>query len=482
MLISRRILALLALATAAGADVSLPAVFGEHMVLQRGRDVPVWGRAAPGERVEVEFAGQKREATADGQGRWCVHLEPLEAGGPHVLAVRGKNAIALRDVVVGEVWICSGQSNMAFTLSAARDAEKELAAADFPGIRLLTVPRRPVEEPQEDFGGRWAACSPKTARAFSAVGYFFGRDLHRELGVPVGLISTSFGGTPAEAWTSEEALRREPALKPLLKRWEQAVARERGDPEGKSRLSPHRPANLFNGMVAPLVPFAIRGAVWYQGESNAPRAVQYRTLFPAMIRDWRARWGQGDFPFYFVQLANFRAARAEPGESAWAELREAQWMTMKEVPKTGMAVIIDIGDAKDIHPKNKQDVGKRLAAWALSHDYGRDVPFSGPLFREMRRKGGRFHLFFDHADGGLVARGGGALKGFAVAGRDRKFHWVDAEIVGDQVVVKAGGIRHPVAVRYAWADNPECNLFNGAGFPASPFRTDDWPLSTEGKE
>lgn len=466
---------------AARADVTLPAIFGDGMVLQRGRAVRVWGHAKPYEGVVVEIAGQSVRARADAQGRWSLQLEALEAGGPHEMKVRGSNEIVFADVLVGEVWVCSGQSNMALQLARAGDAEKEVAAANHPELRLLNVPPRPMEEPQEDFKGRWAACTPQTARGFSAVAYFFGRELHQELEVPVGLINTSVGGTPAEAWTSVYALEQKRDLEPLLARWNKVVERERKEPTRRGRLSPHRPGNLFNGMVAPLVPYTIRGAIWYQGESNAGRAWQYRSLFPTLIWDWRARWRLGEFPFYFVQLANFKRPPDEPGESAWAELRDAQLLTLRTVQNTGMAVIIDIGDARDIHPRNKQDVGARLAAWALAKDYGRDVPFSGPIYRSMKRSGKRAVLTFDHVDGGLETSDGEPPKGFAVAGRSRKFLWAKAKIEGDTVVVWHPKIRRIHAVRYAWADNPVTNLYNGAGLPASPFRTDEWGLTTEGK-
>ncbi|MBW2372046.1 MAG: sialate O-acetylesterase [Deltaproteobacteria bacterium] len=462
------------LAEAAAADVELPRVFGPDMVLQQGQPVPVWGRAASGEKVTVTIAEQSATARTNGKGRWKLTLAPLAAGGPHTMTVRGKNEIQLTGVLVGEVWICSGQSNMAWAVRSAANAKREIAAADFPRIRLLTVPRRPMAKPQDDFEGAWTACSPNTIPNFSAVGYYFGRALHLALYVPVGLINTSYGGTPAEAWTSYEGLKKVRALRPLVDRYDQAVKRY-------PKLGARHPTTLYNGMIAPLLPFAVRGAIWYQGESNAGRAVQYRTLFPAMIRDWRGRWGQERLPFYFVQLANFKAAQPEPRESAWAELREAQTATLTELPDTGMAVIIDIGDAKNIHPKNKQDVGKRLAAWALAKDYDKRVPFSGPLYKSMRVEKGAVIVEFDHVEGGLVAKDGKPLGGFAMAGRGKRFRWAGAEIVGDTVVVSCPGVKHPRAVRYGWADNPAASLYNKAGFPASPFRTDDWPLTTAGK-
>jgi sialate O-acetylesterase len=508
-------LILAVLSTSAAADIQLPQVFTDGAVLQCDMPVPVWGWTDPGRSVTVSFAGQRHTARAGEDGRWIVRLREMKASRrPRELIVKGtgRDRIVIEDVLVGEVWICSGQSNMAWPVSRSNDAAAETAAADFPRVRLLTVTRMTAGAPQDSFKGSWIACSPKTVPSFSAVGYFFGRELHRELKVPVGLINTSWGGTPAEAWTSQAALEAEDRLVPLLARWKKSVdafdpekakaryeqqlanwrqavaaaqasgkkAPRRPQPARDPRLSPHRPASLYNGMIAPLVPFAMRGAIWYQGESNAGRAEQYRTIFPAMIRDWRRAWGQSDFPFHFVQLANFRRASDEPGDSSWAELRDAQTYTLRTVPATGMAVIIDIGAAKDIHPRNKQDVGKRLALWALARDYGRKLVFSGPLYREFTRRGNEIVLAFDHVGGGLEAKGG--LRGFSIAGADRKFRWGNARIEGKTIVVSHPDIAEPTAVRYAWADNPPCTLHNAEGLPASPFRTDDWPGITAGKD
>ncbi len=470
---------LIATAAAAHADVTLPSVFSDHMVLQRGQAVPVWGRGKPGERVTVELAGQKKATRVKTRGTWRVVFDALEAGGPHRLVVQASNRLTFEDVLVGEVWVCSGQSNMAWSVKGSADATAEIAAAAYPKIRLLTVPRRPMLLPRRDFRGSWTVCSPTTVPGFSAVAYYFGRRLHKELGVPIGLINTSYGGTPAEAWTDDKALRKERKLAPLLERWAKALKRDRGGKRGAA-LSAHRPSNLWNGMVAPLLPYAIRGAIWYQGESNAGRATQYHTLFPAMIRAWRTQWGQGAFPFHFVQLANFRARKEAPGESAWAELREAQRLTLAEVPNTGMAVIIDIGEAKDIHPKNKQDVGARLAAWALHHDYEQRVVPSGPLFRSAKPSGKAMVLSFDHA-AGLETTDDGPLRGFAVADRSKRWVWGQARIQGERIIVTHPTGRKVKYVRYGWADNPDVNLVNAAGLPASPFRTDDLPLTTEGK-
>ncbi|HIJ74863.1 MAG TPA: sialate O-acetylesterase [Candidatus Hydrogenedentes bacterium] len=498
------VLLLLGVIPPATAEVSLPPLFKDHMVLQRGTKLPIWGRAAPGESVEVAVANRAAHTAADADGRWRAVLRPLNAGGPHRLVVKGEtNSIAFEDVLVGEVWVCSGQSNMEWPVSLARDAENEIAAADFPEIRFFSVPKKVADVPQQECGGKWTSCRPKSAAQFSAVGYFFGRSLHRKLGVPIGLIHASWGGTPAEAWTSQAALDADPAFIPLLERWariladypdakaeydrafiewEQAAkkAKDEGKPEPPRPWPPlgpghpWRPAALYNAMVAPLAPFAIQGAIWYQGESNADRAYEYRTLFPAMIQDWRRAWSQGDFPFLFVQLANFMGRFETPQpKSAWAELREAQLMTLA-LDNTGMAVTIDIGEANDIHPKNKQDVGERLALAALAKAYGKKVAYSGPLYKRMKIKGNEVVVSFTHTNRGLATKGGAPLKGFAIAGPDQEFVWADARIRGKKVVVYSDSVPSPVAVRYAWADNPECNLYNGAGLPASPFRTDDW--------
>jgi sialate O-acetylesterase len=503
------ILSLVLLLVSAGtvcADVKLPAVIGDNMVLQRGMEVPIWGWAEPGEMVHVN--GSWRNLwwcrAADKDGKWMVRIDPpAKAGGPYEMTVRGKNTITIKNVLVGEVWVCSGQSNMQWSVRQSANVEQEIAAADYLNIRLFAVERKPAEQPQSDCVGSWTLCSPQTVAGFSAVAYYFGRELHKELNVPVGLIHTSWGGTPAEAWTSKKTLELDPDFEPILKRyadviakypeakseyeqklkeWEKAVAGAKA--EGKQppqRPHPPRgpghknnPSELYNAMIAPLIPYGIGGAIWYQGESNVGRAYQYRKLLPAMIQNWRDDWGQGDFPFLFVQLANFMAVNPEPVESAWAELREAQLMTLA-LPKTGMAVIIDIGEANDIHPKNKQDVGKRLALWALAGSYGKKLVYCGPVYKSMRVEGNKIVLHFDHVGGGLVAGGGELLKGFAIAGADRKFAWADAKIDGDAVVVSCDKVTKPVAVRYAWADNPVCNLYNKEGLPASPFRTDGWP-------
>ncbi|HEY3396275.1 MAG TPA: sialate O-acetylesterase [Armatimonadota bacterium] len=651
-------LALLVLgATLATADLTLPSVIGDHMIIQQGIPAPIWGKAAPGEQVTVSYAGQTKHATADAEGRWMVKLDPVTAQPGQrgrMMRIAGRNSqIVLRDLMVGEVWVCSGQSNMQFATVQSINGEAEVAQANYPQMRLFTVPNVTAPFPQENCGGQWLPCSPQTAAGFSAVGYFFGRDLFQNLGVPIGLINTSWGGTVAEAWTSAAALRAKlPEFNAALdiiagpqdamtqatenyrkqvdafnaatlklydmeedvasatagraradyddKAWKQMplpadyrtvlgetyglvwfrktvdipaawagkdlilrpgpidevdvtwfngvevgakgnsrarqtqywnVAREykvpgnlvkagpnviairvsniygqgglwgqpgdtmfvqSADNSDKTHVSlvgnwrydvefklpvmpadpnnPNRPSMLYNAMIAPLIPVGIRGAIWYQGESNAGNATQYRTLLPTMITDWRTRWGEGDFPFLVVSLANYTERLAQPQDSQWAELREAQALTAERYPKVGLAMAIDIGDAADIHPKNKQEVGRRLALDAEAMAYGEKVVYSGPVFRSLKVEGGKAVLSFSHVEGGLVAKGG-PLTGFAIAGADGKFVWAKAEIRGSQIVVWSDQVAAPAAVRYAWANNPECNLYNGAGLPAVPFRT-----------
>lgn len=493
----------------ATADVRLPGVFGEHMVVQCEQPVPVWGWADPGEQVTVTLGGQAKTATADTAGKWSVKVDAVKAGGPFVFRVQGKNTVEFTDVLAGEVWLCSGQSNMGMTVSGCRDKDAELAAANHPQLRMLTVDRTPAEEPQADCKATWQVCTPQTVGGFSAAAYFFGRELHRQLKVPVGLINSSWGGTPIQAWTSTASHEAVPQLAPLVENlkkaiasydpvaaqqryekqlaaWKaaaekakdpaerQAQARRKPRPPQDPRLSQGSPGRLYNGMIAPLAPYAIRGAIWYQGEANAGNAPLYGIQLRTMIAEWRQLWQQGEFPFLFVQLPNFMAPQQQPSEtSGWPLIRE-QFVQTLAVPNTGMAVTIDVGEANDIHPKNKQDVGYRLAQWALAKTYGKDVVACGPLYKAARTDGNAMIVEFDYAAGGLAARDGGKLKGFAIAGADKKFVWAEAKIVGQTVVVSAADVAAPAAVRYAWANNPDCNLVNQAGLPASPFRTDNW--------
>ena len=503
------------LCAVAPANIRLPAVISDNMVLQAEGRVSLWGWADPNEEINVAVSWRKVDWTiqADNAGKWSFQMTAPEVGGPYEITLKGKNTITVKNILAGEVWVCSGQSNMQMALQQAANAKEEIAAAKYPQIRLFTVTRKVAEKPQDDCTGQWVVCSPETVGDFSAVGCFFGRDLHKELKQPIGLIHTSWGGTPAEAWTSPVALQENPNLEPILKRYKEALAvypqakakyeealakwkdaTKQAKTEGKQAPprpgqpmgpdNPNSPSGLYNAMIAPLIPYTIRGAIWYQGESNAGRAYQYRDLFPTMIKSWWNAWGQEgqeDFAFLFVQLANFMDVKEQPGDSTWAELREAQLLTL-ELPNTGMAVIVDIGDAKNIHPVNKQDVGKRLALWALANSYGKKVVYSGPIYKAMEKKDHRIILSFDHVGGGLVAKSGETLKGFAIAGADRKFVWADARIEGDKIVVSSEKVTDPVAVRYAWADNPVCNLYNQADLPASPFRTDTWPGATADKK
>jgi len=632
------------------ADPVLPQLFSEHMVLQREAPVAIWGRADSGENISVNLAGQTVETVAGEDRRWKVVLRPVQAGGPFTLTIHGKKTVEIKDVMFGEVWVASGQSNMVYALSGAADAESEIPKAVNPLVRFFTVPKRISRTPQDDtLPANWELCSPDTAKRFSAVSYFFARDLYSALNVPIGIILSSWPGTAAEEWTAPDGLRREPILAPIVQRWEALPAdvksfaahpaefslefddfellpensgpssslsnfddgtsrtatggswsyvwadapnsalelvspgrngsefaarvtgtldgasssellasfhadgspadlraysgirfwvrgngmlqvqllqpsindwdnysvdsvRATGDwkqitvsfkalkqdgwgvakaftPESLSGIrivsmpvvgDPDRPpSGLYQGMITPLKNFRIRGAIWYQGEGNTSRAYQYRTLLPALIKGWRQAWGEGDFPFLIVQLPN-QGSSPELGDSIWAELREAQLFTQRSVPNTGLAVTIDVGEAKNLHPPRKAEIGQRLALWALGTTYGKKIEYSGPLYGSMKISGHEIRINFTHTGAGLEARGG-QLKGFAIAGAGGKFHWADARIEHDTVIVSSSEVSAPVAVRYAWAGSPECNLYNKEGLPASPFRTDDWPGATQEK-
>jgi len=466
------------LASPGQCDVRLASVFGDHMVLQHSSEVTVWGWADPGEEISLDpswpYPGSDgpHPTTATADGRWRVNFMTPGAGGPHTLTVRGKNEIVLKDVLMGEVWVCSGQSNMQWGVQQADNAQQEIAAANHPQLRLFQAQRAIAVAPADDISGAWSVCTPTTIPGFSATAYYFGRKLHSELGVPVGLISTNWGGTVVEAWTSAEALAAVGEFGDALSLLKDATVDSVGG-ASLDQLHQNYPTALYNGMIAPIIPFGIRGVIWYQGESNRTRAEQYRKLFPAMIQDWRTRWELGDFPFYFVQIAPYRYGN-DTGEAA--ELREAQTMTLS-LPNTGMCVTMDIGNPADIHPTNKQTVGARLARWALARDYGRDVVPSGPMYRTMVVVGDEARLHFGYADGGLSALGGVPTH-FTVAGDDHVFHSATARIEGETVVVRSVAVPHPRAVRYAWGAADEPNLKNAAGLPAPSFRTDDWPMVT----
>lgn len=474
----------------ASATVRLPALFSDNMVLQRGKTVRVWGWADDGEKVTVNFRNQKKSTVAK-NGKWCVELSSMKAGGPDVFQVTGQNTIQLTNVLVGEVWICSGQSNMEFKLNRSFEADKDISAASNSKLRFFVVPNVKANEPLHDVKSNWNVSSPESAADFSAVGYYFGRDLQKSLGVPVGLIQSDWGGSPAEVWMSEPTLENNPRYKKEIldrsvitqKGYQNSLDKLKKENTGKTKSAPRapwKPSELYNGMIAPLIPYTIEGAIWYQGEANAPRASQYRTLFPDLIRNWRDNWCQGDFPFIAVQLAPFKPIQKDPGESDWAELREAQLNTTKILPNVGMAVITDIGEEHNIHPTKKVPVGERLAIAARAIAYHEKIVYSGPIYKKMKVKGDKAVLSFDYVGSGLEARGG-ALKGFAICGPDKKFVWANAEIVGNTVVVSSPNVKEPVAVRYGWADFPVVNLWNKDGLPASPFRTDNFPMITAPK-
>jgi len=637
---------LLFLSHISAAQVVLPPFFNCNMVLQQGIPIPVWGWASPGEKVSVTFNNKTVTTKAGKDGKWRVGLQAMNYGGPYSMVVKGKNLRTIENILIGEVWVCSGQSNMEFNLSSAINAQAEIAASNYPEIRLFTVKKRIAQTPQENLEeGEWWDCSPVSTPRFSAVAYFFGRALYEKLKVPIGLINTSWGGTVAETWTSPETIAKNPDFAPMLenlkkvdlKEYAKSVEKELRDrlgeyavtdqgtkenqpiwaapemddqnwktmplpgyieknglqgvdgiiwfrknvdldavqagkgatlelskindsdvtyvngvkvgateqkaeakrsyaiPEGvlkagknnitvrvedlggsggiygdandmkivtneksiplagdwkykigvlkiTTSLGPNSyPTLLYNGMINPLIPYGIKGAIWYQGEGNAGRAFQYRRVFSDMIKDWRKQWNQGDFPFLFVQLANFMKPDSIPVESTWAELREAQTMTLS-LPKTGMASAIDIGDALDIHPKDKQTVGKRLALSALNIAYHQNIENMGAVYNQMKITGNKVEITFDHVGKGLNAKDKyGYVKGFTVAGADHKFFWAKASITGiNTIVLSSPDVAEPVAVRYGWANNPDdIDLYNSEGLPADPFRTDKWKGITE---
>lgn len=630
-------------------EVTLPKVLGDNMVIQRGQDINIWGWGEGQGSVTVEFNGQTRKSKTDADGKWMVTFAPMDAGGPFEMSIISKDTTVLENILIGDVWVCSGQSNMQWTMNNTHEADKDIAAANYPEIRLFTVPRKTALVPMDDIeSGEWVECSPATVENFSAVGYFFGKNIHEAVDVPVGLISSNWGGTNVETWTSAEMCQNDEQMKAMIKdiagidveeikrRKEEEVrkvreslgALEEGMVDGKPvwaaedldlsawkpmmvpglweasglngldgtvwyrttfslskaqaakpltvslgpiddsditwingkkvgemydkyaddrfyevepgiaregenyivvRIEDYQggggfhgdeasmhiktaegsiplagewlyrvsaaemkiepieaigpndlPTLLYNGMIHPLLNYAVEGAIWYQGEANADNAYKYRTRFPNMIQDWRNKWQREEMGFYFVQLANFMQAKENPSASTWAELREAQTMAL-ELPMTGMAVIIDIGEADDIHPRNKRDVGYRLSLPALHHTYGQDLVYSSPMYKAMSVDGSTVTVEFDHIGGGLVAMSeDGSVGGFALAGEDKIFHWAEAKIVDNKVRVNSEAVPEPVALRYGWADNPDkVNLYNAEGLPANPFRTDSWKGITE---
>jgi sialate O-acetylesterase len=464
------------------AKVTLPSVFTDNMVLQQKTNAAIWGKGDAGKTIDISTTWNKKKytTTVDPEGNWKIKVATPSYGGPYSITISDGEDLVLKNVLIGEVWICSGQSNMQLPLAGwgkINNYQQEIAKAKYPNIRLFqtqhVASNQPLNDAKVDMNG-WKPCSPEYISEFSAVAYFFARDIYKKTGIPIGLIHTSWGGTVVEAWMSGSALKDNADFADTVKKIESTRAEPTADKE------PNHPTVLYNALIHPFIQYAIRGAIWYQGESNAERANQYRTLFPAMITDWRKQWRIGDFPFYFIQLANYKKTEEEPKASSWAELRDAQLQTLA-LPKTGMSVTIDIGDAVDIHPKNKQDVGKRLALIALAKTYGVNTPYSGPAPKSQKIEGNRIKIDFKFTDGGLKAKSG-ELTGFSIAGADQKFHWAKATISGNQITVSSADVPNPVAVRYAWADNPVCNLVNGAGLPASPFRTDNWQDSTFGKK
>jgi len=482
----------------AQAELQVSPMFSDNAVLQQGVAVPVWGWAEDSETVTVQYRGQKVKTKPE-YGKWSVTLKKLKYGAPDRLAISTRDkTIVFTNVVVGEVWLCSGQSNMEWPLERSFEPEADIAAATNSLIRYFHVLKNKSDAPTTRINARWQLCAPEVARSSTAVGYYFARALFESKNVPIGLIESDWGGSPIEVWMSRETLEmrsryipeilegyndtyrkyRDANLAYEIEKAEATKAGEKFDKRGP--WQPWKPSELYQGMIAPLIPYALKGAIWYQGESNAGRAEQYRVLFVDMIGNWRRDWGQGDFTFLCVQLAPFKAVQDQPGESDWAELREAQLLATKVLPNVGIAVITDVGDSKDIHPRKKQPVGERLAFAARGIAYGDKIVYSGPIYRSSEINGGKVILHFDHTFSGLEARGG-ELKGFAICGEDHRFFWAKAEIIGDLVVVTSPEVPNPVAVRYGWADCPEVNLYNRAGFPASPFRTDDFPMITAGK-
>jgi len=510
--------AILISVTAASADVSLPRIFSDHMVLQRVKPIMVWGWGEPGERVTISISNNIFKTSVRKDGTWKAKMPAMHAGGPYDLVVVGNNTNIVHDVMIGEVWLCSGQSNMEWPVGNCNAAD-DIAAADYPQIRCIKVERTPSAKPLKDIKGTWTVCTPATVRGFTAAGYFFGREIHEKLDVPIGIIDVNWGGTRIEPWTplsgfaavpectglAEEIERNksnyENNMPKVLTELEQWIGTAREALEKKEDIPPRPeipqhhvyekggrlgPSSLYNGMIHPLIPYGFRGALWYQGEANGGEGESYYHKKQALIGGWRALWKQGDFPFYFVQLANWRQPNDKPeGGDGWARVRDAQTQSL-QITNTGMAVAIDIGDAGDIHPKNKQDVGKRLALWALAKPYrNKTLVYSGPQYTSMKVEEGKIRILFKHTGGGLmvgkkegtrptVEDTDGKLVRFAIAGKDKQWHWADAVIDGDTVVVSSASVPEPTAVRYAYSMNPEgCNLYNKEGLPAVPFRTDE---------
>ena len=482
------------------AQVKLPAIISDNMVLQQQSTVTLWGWAKPGEAVKVEgsWAKGSQRTKADAAGKWAVRMKTGKAGGPYTLRF---NDVEVKNVLLGEVWLASGQSNMEFVVvrqnnnyTGVLNYEQEIAGANYPNIRMIDVGNKVANEPQEDFSGKWKVCSPQTVDTFSAVAYYFAKEILRETGYPVGIINSTWGGTPAESWTKQEVLENDKDFKVIMDRFRkqlteypEAIAKHklvmerwRADTSSKKGGAPREPMGpnnskgpykLYNGMIAPIVNYTLKGVIWYQGESNSDRAYQYRRLFPAMIDSWRKDWKNENLPFYFVQIS--------PHRSQSPEIRDAQLYTYRTVKHTGMVVTTDNGDSLDIHPRNKKLVGERLSRWALRNEYGKKVVVSGPLYTSSKIEGNKVRISFDHADG-LQAKDG-PLQEFMIAGSDQQFVPAEAKIEGNTILVWKEGLQQPAAVRFAWRNFPHPNLFNKEGLPASPFKTDNWKQTTEGK-
>jgi len=499
------LLFILSFSLSASAQVRLPAIISDNMILQQSTKAALWGWASPGERIKIQTSWNEKSAsaTADATGKWMAYVPTSKAGGPYSITFTGSNSITVKNVLLGEVWLASGQSNMEFFIgktpnpsyTGIHNYQEVIADAHHPRIRTIDVPNKTADTAQLDFKGVWKECTAATIDTFSAVAYFFALQVQKATGYPVGIINATWGGTPAESWTKRSVLESDSDFRPILERYEKALAaypqenekyklalqKWKEDTSAKKGAAPrgpmgpnhnHSPSKLYNGMIAPLIPYTLKGFIWYQGESNADRAWQYRRLFPAMIANWREDWKDKKLPFYFVQVS--------PHRSQNPEIREAQLYTFRTVDRTGMVVTIDNGDSLDIHPRNKELVGNRLALWALRNEYGQKtiIP-SGPLYRSMKVEGKGIRISFDYGSG-LLAKGG-ALREFSIAAADSVFVPAEARIEGNTVFVWSDKIIKPVAVRFAWRNVPDPNLYNGAGLPASPFRTDSWPVSTQNK-
>ena len=466
----------------AKAFIVLPDVITDNMVLQQQDETTFWGKAAPGKKLTVSPSWNNKVYTAiiDADGNWKLKIKTPVAGGPYRISLNDGELLVLKNVMVGEVWLCSGQSNMEMPLASwgkIKDYEKEIANANYPNIRILKVKKTISSQPQQDFKSNtmgWQECSPSTISDFSATAYFFARRIVRDKKIAIGLIDATWGGTVIESWTSAEAIGK-------VDVFTDTVAKFQSMPSTIKLSNPNKPTLLFNGMINPFLSVAIKGVIWYQGESNNSRAYQYRELFPLMINDWRAKFNRPNLPFLYVQLANFQAVSPTPVDATWAELREAQAMALK-LPFTGMAVAIDIGETADIHPKNKQDVGNRLALIALKRIYKEKLIDEGPVYSTSKVEDGQMVINFKSSGSALKTSDGKEITGFAIAGSDKRFYWATGKIQGNNIILSAKEVKNPVAVRYAWANNPVCNLVNEAGLPASPFRTDDWPGITVNKK